>query len=110
NFGYEIAENESVRDFHMRLHSQNDVNEARALIIETLKNLIGLDAAQFFIYDQDRQTLETLIREGHEPASEASRAGIVGFIALTGEDVCLNRAEIDPRYDSESDDLLGTGE
>lgn len=101
-------ENERVTEMTSRLARKRDLPTLVRAISEELKEFLQATQARCLFYDLQTDTLCTKgVEEGElEPISAA--AGLVGYVARTGERVRTEMAGEDPRYDPEADDPGGS--
>jgi membrane fusion protein (multidrug efflux system) len=94
-------------DFCIRLSAQQDLANAAGLLVETVRTFLGADRAQCLLYNPDREVLTPPGAERDDQRMETAAAGLVGYVARTGQSIRLERAGNDPRYDAEADDPEG---
>lgn len=86
---------------------QVDLSSAAALLIETARELLDAEQAQYLAYDPED---DSLVPEGgavFKEGAERVAAGLAGFAVRAGERIRLDCAGIDPRYDAETDNPGG---
>jgi len=97
-----------VLDFCTRLAFQTDLATAGELLVEAVQILVSADRAHYLIYEEEEETLWTArVGADSKERSESPCAGLVGYVARTGEPVRLERCVEDSRYDVETDDPGG---
>jgi membrane fusion protein (multidrug efflux system) len=104
-----IAAQDRLADFFDKLTLQADIASVGALLVDTVRTLIGADRVQCLIYDFDNEVLRSTNSADRE-RTESAAAGLTAFVARTGSRVQVDRAEEDPRYDAEADDPGGPGD
>jgi hypothetical protein len=100
------AEGESVDymlDLCTRLSMQTDLTSVGRLLIEAACMVLGAKVVQCFVYDSDKEIITPADASEHEKWACSAASGVVGFVARTGEPVCVDNVGLDPRYDSDID-------
>ena len=101
---------ERLLDFCIRLSAQQDLPNAAGLLVETVRTYLAAERAQCLIYDAEKEVLTAPEAASEELRIESAAAGLVGYVARTGESIELDRVADDPRYDREADDPEGAGD
>jgi hypothetical protein len=82
---------------------QADLPNACGLLVDVLRGLNVADAGQCLVYDDSTHTLWSTDEDSDSTPRASAAAGLVGFVARTGEPVALLHLEADPRYDHDAD-------
>lgn len=91
-----------------RLLFQTDLLTTCDVLVESVQAYAHSDIVRCLIYDLNRQVLcqpDTVDED--TDADDSPCAGVVGYLARTGEEACVERLESDSRYDSEADNPTG---
>lgn len=101
------AANKQLAELCLRLSGTSDLPTFTQALSEELTEFLQATQARCLLYDPQTDTLcVTVIQEGDvEPISAV--AGLVGYVARTGERVRIEQAGKDPRYDPEADNPDG---
>jgi hypothetical protein len=102
-----VVSSDRLLDFCTQIASQIDLKEACGLLTQAVQSLINADRTHCLIYDPEKNVLCSMDPQISEKQDESAAAGLVGYVARTGETVHLERVGIDPRYDAEADDPGG---
>jgi GAF domain-containing protein len=102
-----VARIDELLDFCIRLPMQADLPSAAGLLTATTRELINADLVQYLVYDAEDETLTPADALDNKEWSESAAAGLVAFVARTGEPIRLDCIGLDPRYDSEADNPGG---
>jgi ABC-type bacteriocin/lantibiotic exporter with double-glycine peptidase domain len=86
-----------------RIATEMDLERISGLIGDAARTLTDAGEARFAIYDPLHETLWFRRLDAPEPARNSAAAGLVSFVARTGEALAVDRAGDDPRYDVEAD-------
>lgn len=98
-----------VLEFCTRLSFQTDLATAGDLLVEAVQILINADRAHYLIYEEEAETLwAAKMGANGQDRNESPCAGLLGYVARTGEPVCLERSGDDSRYDGDTDDPSGS--
>ncbi len=107
----EAAPTDRVLEFCTRLSFQTDLATAGDLLLEAVQILINADRSHYLIYEEETEILwAATVGASDQVRRESPCAGLVGYVARTGEQVRLERSGDDPRYDGETDDFGGPGD
>jgi hypothetical protein len=101
--GQDDAVSDTELDFCARLCVQVELVEAGALLVEAVQTLLEAEAARCLTYDRDEEVLRPIGRSAAEAPAESVAAGLVGFVARTGQPVALEAVGADVRYDAAAD-------
>jgi membrane fusion protein (multidrug efflux system) len=99
-----------VLDYCDRLSCQPDIPDAGGLLVEAVCNLVNADRSEYLICDPENESLWSIDLASRRERTESAAAGVVGYVARTGERVQIDRLCLDPRFDAEADDPGGTGQ
>ncbi len=102
--------NDRLLGYCMRIPSQSDLRNLTGLLTEAASTLVRADGAQCLVYNQAEDVLSAMDPETGELRIEAAAAGLVGFVARTGERVNSRYVANDARYDASSDNPGGSGD
>jgi membrane fusion protein, multidrug efflux system len=106
-----VAPADRVLEFCTRLSFQSDLATAGDLLLEAVQILINADRSHYLIYEEEIETLWAARVGGHaQERRESACAGLLGYVARTGEQVCVKRSGEDSRYDAETDDPGGVSD
>lgn len=91
---------------------QHDLKGASRVANRAVLEFLAAERARCLFYDADGGTLWAESTDGGEDQDEPmpARLGLAGFAARTGQPVCVDRADRDPRYRREVDDPGGRGD
>ncbi len=105
--GLTREETERLTDMCLTLLRKGDISGFVRAASEELTNILQATQARCLIYDPETDTLcADRVEEGEEEAISAA-AGLVGYVARTGEHVRTQLTVHDPRYDPEADNPGG---
>lgn len=107
-FGDSTA-SDDLLDSCARLANQTDASNVGALLAEAAQGLLHADRAEYFIYDASASLLRSHAGPNARGRSESAAAGLLGYVARTGQTVQLEKAGVDPRLDIEADALTASG-
>jgi GAF domain-containing protein len=102
-----VAESGELLEFCIRLSMQVDLRGAAGVLIVTARDLLNAETVRYLAYDAVDETLTPIEAGENEQPSESAAAGLVAFVARTGEGICLDRIDTDARYDVEADNPVG---
>jgi hypothetical protein len=105
-----VAENSELLEFCIRLPMQVDLCGAAGVLSATARDLLNAESVRYLAYDAVEETLTPIEAGENEQASESAAAGLVAFVARTGEGVRLDCINIDSRCDFEADNPDGLAE
>jgi ABC-type bacteriocin/lantibiotic exporter with double-glycine peptidase domain len=86
-----------------RIATETDMERISGLLGSAAAGLTDADEGRFAIADVLHETLWSRSLEAPEAVRNSAAAGLVGFVARTGEALVADRAGNDPRYDAEAD-------
>ena len=86
-----------------RIATETDLERISGLVGEAARGLTDAGEARFAVYDPLHETLWFRSLAARETVRNSAAAGLVSFIARTGEALALDRAGDDPRYDPDAD-------
>jgi GAF domain-containing protein len=109
-FESDVSTPASVLEACVQICRATDLAGAARELAEALKTLLDAESAQCLKYDAQREMLLSIDPIAPESRTESAAAGLVGFVARTGEAVLVERVDADPRYDAEADNPAGTGD
>lgn len=98
---------EALLDFVTRITGQVDPLLAGDVLAGTVRQVVGADAVRYFVHDRRTHTLQSSGGAPTERRFDSAAAGILGYVACSGQPAVVHRIRRDPRYDAELDDLLG---
>jgi GAF domain-containing protein len=102
-----VAETGELLEFCIRLQMQVDLRGAAGVLSATAHNLLNAESVRYLAYDAAEDTLTPVGAGEIEELSESAAAGLVAFVARTGEGIRLDCVDGDPRYDLEADNPDG---
>lgn len=91
--------------FARAIATETDLDPACSLTARAIRQLVDADQALVYFYDPDVGSLW----DGRSQDRESAAAGLVSFVARTGDSVRLARTDDDPRFDVEADAPGGDG-
>ncbi len=111
----------AVLELVRRVSSEPRIEVVATEVAAEAARLIEAEEAACLVFDRENDTLwragsggaGAAAAEGERAANtevESAVAGLVGFVARTGQGVCLERAGADPRYDASADNPTGSPE
>ena len=86
-----------------RIATETDLERISGLVGDAARTLTDASEGRFAIYDPLHETLWFRRLETQETTRNSAAAGLVSFVARTGEALAVNRVGDDPRYDAEAD-------
>jgi len=86
-----------------RIATEVDLDRISGLIGDAARTLTDADEGRFAVYDPLHETLWFRHLDARETARNSAAAGLVSFVARTGEALAVDHAGDDPRYDAEAD-------
>ncbi|HYI07735.1 MAG TPA: ABC transporter transmembrane domain-containing protein [Thermoanaerobaculia bacterium] len=86
-----------------RVATEPDVERISGILGDAAAGLTDADDGRCAVYDPLHETLWSRQLDADETIRNSAAAGLVGFVARTGETLALERAGDDPRYDGEAD-------
>jgi ATP-binding cassette subfamily B protein len=86
-----------------RMATETDLDRISGLLGNAAGALADADEGHFAVYDPLHETLWFHTLEAGGAVRNSAAAGLVGFVARTGQAVMAERAGDDPRYDAEAD-------
>ena len=86
-----------------RLSEAVDLSAAGRLLVETMRMTAAADGGECFVYDERSQTLQSKDARTGEPRIDSAAAGLVSYVARTGEGLAIAGPSDDPRYDPDVD-------
>jgi GAF domain/HlyD family secretion protein len=92
-----------------RLSLQTNLSDVTAVATEVVTRYITASDVQWLLYDGAAHTLWMGEDGGATDRVESAAAGLVGYVARTGQRVVIARPESDSRYDSEADNPAQIG-
>lgn len=92
---------DEIIEYCARLCRQKDWTSASRLMEEALRHVASRSAC--LIYEPTEQTLHRADSEMSQNAHDTAAAGIVGYVARTGQRVEVQNLATDPRFDPEAD-------
>lgn len=78
------------------------------LLVSAIEDLVAADRVQLLIYDREDETLWSPKTPTREERRESAAAGLLAYVARTGEGIQLESAGSDSRCDLEADDPGGS--
>lgn len=99
---------ESILSVAHRLSSTSDLVEVLAMIIDSLRDLLGAERASVFQYDEDAD--EFFATKAHGLSSDLRIPGDAGFVGAAGRTRAINNipdAYADPRFNPAVDKATG---
>ena len=94
-------------DYSAKINKEKDINNILPLLTNLAKELLNADRCSIFIYDRDKNKLWTIVAHGVEKIEIPANKGIAGYVFQTGEEVIVEDAYKDPRFDKEVDKQTG---
>ena len=91
------------------INSTLDLDEMLPLILRTATENVGADRGTIYLVDQDRHEVWSKVKQGKErieirlPMGQ----GLAGYVAQTGEEILIEDAYNDPRFDQATDRATG---
>jgi adenylate cyclase len=98
----------ALLDVAVALSSETNIQPLLRSIMKHARKLIKADRVSLFMLDPDNQELRSQIAEGTEEIRVPLKDGIVGYVASTGEEVAVQDAYKDPRFNPVVDKSTGT--
>src|SRR6185436_830579 len=86
-----------------RIATETDLERISGLVGEAARGLTDAGEARFAVYDPLHETLWFRSLDARETVRNSAAAGLVSFVARTGEALAVDRAGDDPRYDADAD-------
>jgi len=96
-------ENMRLTDLCLSLTQQKDLQELASALSMELLDLLQATQARCLFYDPQKNTLSLEGAEEDENELISAAAGLVGYVARTGQRVRIELATKDPRFDTEAD-------
>jgi len=94
---------EYLLNFCTQLAMQDELASAGRLLIETARDILQANIVQCYVFDSKEGTLTPADASEGEKWSYSAASGLAAFVAHTGQPVCLDQVDIDPRYDPDID-------
>jgi GAF domain-containing protein len=98
---------DAALDYCVRIVNQTDLASLSSLLDEASRNTFGAERAYCLIYDAEKETLSSLDPTTREERIDSAVSGIAAFAARTGQQLVVENAKGDPRYDPETDNPVG---
>ena len=98
---------DSLREFYARVSMQDNLPAVADLVVETAQGLLSADTVRCFMFDWRTDALWSRDPVSREVTIESASAGLVAYVARTGERVVLANVTDDARYDQEVDNPRG---
>jgi membrane fusion protein (multidrug efflux system) len=103
-------ENERLTNLCLSLTRKSDLPGLARALSEELADFLRATQARCLFYDPQTDTLRAADASEGEQEPISAAAGLVGYVARTGERIRIELAANDPRYDPEADNPGGTVE
>jgi sigma-B regulation protein RsbU (phosphoserine phosphatase) len=99
----QIRENQLLFEVGSKISSTLDLKEVLNYILDALDQLVPFDAACVYLLDERGEEVSSVTQRGYAPGREEDLrlkigTGIVGWVAMTGQDAIVTDVRKDPRY------------
>eukprot|EP01105_Mastigella_eilhardi_P001676 TRINITY_DN119_c0_g2_i2.p1 TRINITY_DN119_c0_g2~~TRINITY_DN119_c0_g2_i2.p1 ORF type:complete len:1202 (-),score=363.18 TRINITY_DN119_c0_g2_i2:104-3595(-) len=98
---------QALLDIVMVLSSDNQISRLISTIMKKARELIQADRASLFVLDPKNKELRTQLADGADEIIVPTSSSIVGYVASTGEEVNIEDAYSDPRFNAGIDKATG---
>ena len=109
-FSEDVDLRQGLSEFLDRLSMQIDPLAVAELLAEAVRTHAGAERARCLVYDEQHDMLKSRDHVTQEERYEAPSVGLVGYVARTGERICLSPIGSDACYDQETDNPGGNCE
>ncbi len=99
----QVRENQLLVDVGGKISSTLNLREVLSYILDAVKQLVPYDAACVYLLGSDDEEVISVTQRGYSLGREKDLrtkigTGIVGWVAMTGQDSIVNDVREDPRY------------
>jgi len=96
-----------LMDYSAKINNEKSIDNILILLADLVKKLLEADRCSIFLYDKNKNTLWTVVAHGVEKIEIPSDKGIAGYVFSTGQELIIDDAYNDSRFDKEVDKATG---
>ena len=96
-----------LMDYSAKINNEKSIDNILILLADLVKKLLEADRCSIFLYDKNKNTLWTVVAHGVEKIEIPSDKGIAGYVFSTGQELIIDDAYKDSRFDKEVDKATG---